>query len=77
MRPECRGFDTVVQGWQNQPSHVEFGSLLTDKEAITKRMERVLLMGVKEALYTNKSNWNSKQYAIIWFKGNEEKVESH
>ncbi|KAH0661929.1 hypothetical protein KY284_026860 [Solanum tuberosum] len=61
LKPEYRSFIAAVQGWQNQPSLVEFENLLAGQEALAKQMSGVSLKGKDEALYVNKSRGNSKQ----------------
>ncbi|KAL6327017.1 hypothetical protein AAG906_013184 [Vitis piasezkii] len=53
LRPN-RGFVAAVQGWQNQPSLVEFENLLAGQEALAKQMGGVSLKGEEEALYAHK-----------------------
>ena len=60
LRPEFRGFVAAIQGWQNQPSLVEFENLLAGQEALAKQMGGVSLKGEEEALYAHKGRWNSK-----------------
>ncbi|RVW59275.1 Retrovirus-related Pol polyprotein from transposon TNT 1-94 [Vitis vinifera] len=62
LRPEFRGFVAAIQGWQNQPSLVEFENLLAGQEALAKQMGGVSLKGEEEALYAHKGRWNSKQH---------------
>ncbi|GAV86875.1 hypothetical protein CFOL_v3_30301 [Cephalotus follicularis] len=76
-RLEFRGFVAAVQGWQNQPSLVEFENLLAGQEALAKQMGGVSLKGEEEALYANKSRWNSKQHTIGGTKRNEDEAKSH
>uniref|UniRef100_F6H7P1 Uncharacterized protein n=1 Tax=Vitis vinifera TaxID=29760 RepID=F6H7P1_VITVI len=76
LRPEFRGFVAVVQGWQNQPSLVEFENLLTGQEALAKQMGGVSLKGEEEALYAHKGRWNSKQHTVDRTKKNEDKAKS-
>lgn len=59
--PEFRGFVVAVQGWQTQPSLVEFENLLAGQEALAKNMGEVPLKAKEQVLYANKSSWNSKQ----------------
>ncbi|RVW91817.1 Retrovirus-related Pol polyprotein from transposon TNT 1-94 [Vitis vinifera] len=54
LRPKFRGFVAAVQGWQNQPSLVEFENLLAGQEALAKQMGGVSLKGEEEALYAHK-----------------------
>ncbi|RVW47434.1 Retrovirus-related Pol polyprotein from transposon TNT 1-94 [Vitis vinifera] len=76
LRPEFRGFVAVVQGWQNQPSLVEFENLLAGQEALAKQMGGVSLKGEEEALYAHKGRWNSKQHTVGRTKKNENKAKS-
>ncbi|RVW66748.1 hypothetical protein CK203_066377 [Vitis vinifera] len=64
LRPEFRGFVAAIQGWQNQPSLVEFENLLAGQEALAKQMGGVSLKGEEEALYAHKGRWNSKQHTV-------------
>lgn len=61
LRVEFRGFVAAVQGWQNQPSLVEFENLLVGQEALAKQMGGVSLKGEEETLYANKRG-NVKQH---------------
>ena len=61
LRPEFKGFVTVIQGWQNQPSLVEFENVLAGQEALAKQMGGTSVKSEEEALYANKIRWNSKQ----------------
>ena len=71
LRSEYRGFIAAVQGWQNQPSLVEFENLLAGQEALAKQMGGVSLKSEEEALYANKGSGNSKQYGNSGFKKNQ------
>ncbi|KAK2997760.1 hypothetical protein RJ639_024907 [Escallonia herrerae] len=62
LRPKYRGFVAAVQGWQTQPSLVEFENLLAGQEALAKQMGGASLKGQEEALYANNGRWNSKQH---------------
>ncbi|KAL6334508.1 hypothetical protein AAG906_016061 [Vitis piasezkii] len=73
-RPKFRGFVVAVQGWQNQPSLVEFENLLAGQEALAKQMGGVSLKGEEEALYAHKGRWNSKQHTVGRTKKNEDKA---
>ncbi|GAV77537.1 hypothetical protein CFOL_v3_21008 [Cephalotus follicularis] len=77
LRLEFRGFFTTVHRWQNQPLLVEFKNLLAGQEALAKQMGGVSLNGQEEALYANKSKWNSKQHAVGGTKRNEDEAKSH
>lgn len=72
LRPTFKGFLVAVQGWQIQPSLVEFENLLTGQEALTKNMGRDPLKGEEKMLYANKSSWNPKQQGGS--KRNEDKI---
>ena len=76
LRPEFRGFVAAIQGWQNQPSLVEFENLLAGQEALAKQMGGVSLKGEEEALYAHKGRWNSKQHIVRRTKKNEDKAKS-
>ncbi|KAL8132584.1 hypothetical protein AgCh_008167 [Apium graveolens] len=43
LKPEYRNYVVAVQGWQVQPSLVEFENLLADLEALAKKMGGVSL----------------------------------
>jgi hypothetical protein len=62
LRSEYRGFITIVQGWQNQPSLVEFENLLAGQEALAKQMGGASLRSEEEALYVHKGSGNFKQH---------------
>ncbi|GMQ06891.1 hypothetical protein CsSME_00051311 [Camellia sinensis var. sinensis] len=66
-----------VQGWQNQPSRVEFENLLAGQEALAKQMGGVSLKGEEEALYAYKGRWNAKQHTVGKTKKNEDKEKSN
>ncbi|KAK3008221.1 hypothetical protein RJ639_015039 [Escallonia herrerae] len=72
LRPEYRGFIATVQGWQTQPSLVEFENLLAGQEALTKQMGGALPKGQEEALYANNGRWNSKQHGAGGSKKNDD-----
>ncbi|RVW83189.1 Retrovirus-related Pol polyprotein from transposon TNT 1-94 [Vitis vinifera] len=76
LRPEFRCFVAAVQGWQNQPSLVEFENLLAGQEALAKQMGGVSLKGEEEALYAHKGRWNSKQHTVRRTEKNEDKAKS-
>ncbi|KAF7834575.1 Retrovirus-related Pol polyprotein from transposon RE1 [Senna tora] len=61
LKLEYRGFVAAIQGWQTQPSLVEFENLLAGQEALAKQMGRALLKDHEEALYANKGRSNFKQ----------------
>lgn len=48
LRPEYRGFVSVVQGWPNQPSLVKFENLLAGQEAMPKQMAGLSVKNVKK-----------------------------
>jgi hypothetical protein len=73
LRPEYRGFVAAVQGWQTQPSLVEFENLLAGQEALANQMGDVSPMAQEEALFANKSKWNSKQFGADRFEKNNDK----
>ncbi|XP_073057015.1 uncharacterized protein [Primulina eburnea] len=78
LRPEYRGFVAAVQGWQSQPSLVEFENLLAGQEALAKQMGGgVSFKGEEEALYVGKNKRNSKQHIAGWSKKNDDKVKDH
>ncbi|XP_068316263.1 uncharacterized protein [Pyrus communis] len=76
LRPEFRGIVVAVQGWQTQPSLVEFENLLADQEAMAKQMGRVSLRGEEESLYTI-SKGSFKQRADGGSKINGDKEKGH
>ncbi|KAF2283857.1 hypothetical protein GH714_016561 [Hevea brasiliensis] len=45
LKPQYRGFVAAVQGWQNQPSLVEFKNLLAGQEALVKQMGELCKKG--------------------------------
>ncbi|KAL4352591.1 hypothetical protein GQ457_06G020380 [Hibiscus cannabinus] len=61
LKPEFRSFVAAVQGWQTQPSLVEFENLLASQEALAKQMGGVSLKNEEEALYASKGKRNFKQ----------------
>jgi hypothetical protein len=76
LRSKYRGFITIVQGWQNQPSLVEFENLLADQEALAKQMGGASLKSEEEALYANKGSGNFKQYGNGGFKKHNDKIKN-
>nr|GFD27867.1 uncharacterized protein [Tanacetum cinerariifolium] len=42
LKPEFRSYVAAIQGWQNQPSLVEFENLLASQEALIKQMGGVV-----------------------------------
>nr|DAD23742.1 TPA_asm: hypothetical protein HUJ06_025205 [Nelumbo nucifera] len=77
LRPKYRGFVAAIQGWQNQPSLVEFENLLAGQEALAEKMGGISLKGEEEALYVNKSRRNSKQHTFGGSKKNDDKARNH
>ncbi|KAG6745291.1 hypothetical protein POTOM_051942 [Populus tomentosa] len=77
LRPEFRSFVAAVQGWQNQPSLVEFENLLAGQEALAKQMGGASTKGEEEALYVNKGSKNFKQYGNGGVKKYSDKIKSH
>ncbi|KAL4289930.1 hypothetical protein GQ457_14G003780 [Hibiscus cannabinus] len=61
LKPDFRSFVAAVQGWQTQPSLVEFENLLASQEALAKQMGGVSLKNEEEALYASKGKRNFKQ----------------
>ncbi|GMJ03539.1 hypothetical protein HRI_004023100 [Hibiscus trionum] len=61
LKPEFRSFVAAVQGWQTQPSLVEFENLLANQEALAKQMGEVSLKNEEETLYASKGKRNFKQ----------------
>ncbi|KAF7830116.1 Retrovirus-related Pol polyprotein from transposon TNT 1-94 [Senna tora] len=61
LKPEYRGFVAAIQGWQTQPSLVEFENLLAGQEALAKQMGGASSKDHEEALYANKGRSNFKQ----------------
>jgi len=77
LRPEYRSFVAAVQGWPTQPSLVEFENLLTDQEAMAKKIGGVSLKGEEEALYTNQSRSGSRQHNKGGSRKTGEQTKSH
>ncbi|XP_071729425.1 uncharacterized protein [Rutidosis leptorrhynchoides] len=77
LKSEFRSFVAAVQGWQTQPSIVEFENILAAQEALTKHMGGISLKNEEEALYVNKGKWNSKQQNSGGSKKTDEKVKHH
>jgi hypothetical protein len=77
LRPEFRSFVAAVQGWQNQPSLVEFENLLAGQEALAKQMGGASTKGEEEALYISKGSRNFKQYGDGGVKKYSDKIKSH
>ncbi|KAH0642694.1 hypothetical protein KY289_033668 [Solanum tuberosum] len=73
LRSEYRNFVTAVQGWQIQPSLVEFENMFVGQEAMAKQMGGVSQKGEDETLYINKSRGNSKQDNVAGTKINDDK----
>ncbi|KAG6737603.1 hypothetical protein POTOM_059131 [Populus tomentosa] len=74
LRPDFRSFVAAVQGWQTQPSLVEFENLLAGQEALAKQMGEVALKGEVDALYVHKGRWKPKKHANDRSKRNEDKT---
>ncbi|KAG6752467.1 hypothetical protein POTOM_044702 [Populus tomentosa] len=74
LRPDFRSFVAAVQGWQTQPSLVEFENLLAGQEALAKQMGEVALKGEVDALYVHKGRWKPKQHANDRSKRNVDKT---
>ncbi|KAF3663026.1 Branched-chain-amino-acid aminotransferase 3, chloroplastic [Capsicum annuum] len=77
LKPEYRSFVAAVQGWQNQPSLVDFENLLAGQEALAKQMGGVLLKNEEEALYANKGKRNFKQRKNYGSKKNDDESKGH
>jgi hypothetical protein len=77
LRSKYRGFITIVHGWQDQPSLVEFENLLATQEALAKQMGGASLKSEEEALYANKNSGNFKQYGNGGFKKHNDKIKNH
>ncbi|KAM3269389.1 hypothetical protein P3S67_030271 [Capsicum chacoense] len=77
LKPEFRSFIAAIQGWQVQPSLVEFKNLLAGQKALAKQMGRVSLKKKQESLYANRGRWNSKQYTTSISQKNNDKERSH
>ena len=77
LKPEFRSFVAAIQGWETQPSLVEFENLLAGQEALAKQMGEVSSKKEEEALYANKGRWNSKQQDDNGSKKNDDKARSH
>ncbi|KAG5235266.1 Retrovirus-related polyprotein from transposon [Salix suchowensis] len=74
LRPDFRSFVAAVQGWQTQPSLVEFENLLAGQEALAKQMGEVPLKGEVDALYVHKGRWKPKKHFNDRSKRNEDKA---
>ena len=77
LKLEFRSFVAAIQGWETQPSLVEFENLLAGQEALAKQMGEVSSKKEEEALYANKGRWNSKQQDDNGSKKNDDKARSH
>nr|GFD06849.1 uncharacterized protein [Tanacetum cinerariifolium] len=77
LKPEFRSYVAAIQGWQNQPSLVEFENLLASQEALIKQMGGVLIKKDEEALYANKGKGNFKQHFRSGSKMNDDKAKGH
>ena len=60
LRFEYKGFIPIVQGWENQPSLVEFENLLAGQEALAKQIGGASLRSEEEAIYVHKGRGNFK-----------------
>ncbi|KAF9665540.1 hypothetical protein SADUNF_Sadunf16G0133600 [Salix dunnii] len=77
LRSKYRGFITAVQGWQDQPSLVEFENLLVGQKVLTKQIGGTSLKSEEEALYVNKGSGNFKRYGNGVFKRHNDKMKNH
>ncbi|GKC55148.1 TIR-NBS resistance protein [Tanacetum coccineum] len=77
LKPEFRSYVAAIQGWQNQPSLVEFENLLASQEALIKQMGGVSIKKDEEALYANKGKGNFKQHFRSGSKKNDDKAKGH
>ena len=77
LRSEYRGFITAVQGWENQPSLVEFENLLAGQEALAKQMGGASLRSEEEALYVHKGSGNFKQHGNGGFRRHNDKMKNY
>nr|GEW18524.1 hypothetical protein VITISV_003097 [Tanacetum cinerariifolium] len=53
LKPEFRSYVAAIQGWQNQPSLVEFENLLASQEALIKQMG-----GVSNGTSNGEDEWD-------------------
>ena len=74
LKSDYRSFVAAVQGWETQPSLVEFENLLAAQEALAKQMGGVSLKSDEEALYVNKGKWKSKKHGDGGFKKNDDQA---
>jgi len=77
LKPKIRSFVTAIQGWQTQPSLVEFENLLTGQEALAKLMGGVSLRKEEETLYANRGRRNFKQHATCGSRKHNDKARNH
>jgi len=77
LKPEFRSFVAAIQGWQTQPSLVEFKNLLAGQEALAKQMGDVLLRKEEEALYANRGRRNFKQHGTSGSRKHNDKARNH
>lgn len=77
LRPQFRGFATTVHGWITKSSLVKLENLFLNQEAMVKKMEGVSLKAVEEALYTNKTKGNYKQYKSGGYKRDSDIVKGY
>nr|GMC49313.1 Retrovirus-related Pol polyprotein from transposon TNT 1-94 [Ipomoea batatas] len=77
LRPEFRGFVAAVQGWQEQPSLVEFENLLANQESLAKQMGGASLKKEEEALYVKKDRRNTKQHSSGGSNRNDDETRGH
>nr|GEV57600.1 uncharacterized protein [Tanacetum cinerariifolium] len=77
LKPKFRSYVAAIQGWQNQPSLVEFENLLASQEALIKQMGGVSIKKDEEALYANKGKGNFKQHFRSGSKKNDDKAKGH
>ncbi|KAF2297024.1 hypothetical protein GH714_014926 [Hevea brasiliensis] len=73
LRLEYRRFIAAVQGWQNQPSLVEFENLLAGQEALVKQMGEVL-QKVKRRPFMKGA---LQAVCHRWLKRNQGKAKNH
>jgi len=77
LKPEFRSFVVAIQGWQTQPSLVQFENLLIGQEALAKQMGGVSLKKEEEALYANRGRRNFKQHATGGSRKHNDKAGNH
>ncbi|KAL3612452.1 hypothetical protein D5086_003472 [Populus alba] len=66
-----------IQGWENQPSLVEFENLLAGQEALAKQIGGASLRSEEEALYVHKGSGNFKQHGNGRFRRHNDKIKNH